>query len=222
MPMKKTILYTALVAMVMSLTMSLVADTPPVSDQKTAETNSFDIYVHQVKHLNQEDAQGRNDFQSELAVELKKLDKISLQKSTPMLEKTLGLLSKLKAPIVRMQDALVFPENKPVFRQLFDERVVPVWTGTNWIDSHLLASNGFTLSDRIQKQLTELNYWEQNFGIHSVPERKKEPFSGRNIGKINGLRLAIINAGFSVKFDKTFSIWRITGTNAPTIHVQEK
>lgn len=217
-----TVFNTALATMMVAVTVSSVADPLPVSDQKTAETNSFDSYVRQLKQLGQEDAQGENVFQSDLFEELKKLDNLSAPKPASLLKKIHGLFSTLKAPIADRQDALNVSENKRILRQLFDERIVPIWTGTDWIDSRLLASNGFSLPDKIQQQLTELNYWEQNFGIHSVPERKTEPFSGRNIGKINGLRLAIIKAGFSVKYDKTFYIWRITGTNAPTTHIQEQ
>jgi hypothetical protein len=214
--MKLTTLWPAFLLAVVTSN-PLLADPVPATDLKAAGTNSFDIYILQLKQLALEDAQGENIFQSNRSSELKKNGDPCWNTTERHPKKTQDLLGLLKQPDEHEQSVAVFPVNRQICRELFDERVVPVWTGTNWIDSRLLAFNSFLLPENVQKRLTELNYWEQNFGIHSVPERKNEPLSGRNIGKINGLRLVIIKSGFSVKYDKTFGLWRITGTNAPAV-----
>ena len=204
------------------MVLSAIAEQPLVANQNTADTNSFDVYIQKLKQLGQQDTQGFNTFQSDRTAELQKFgySSASTNKTFSQLSaKACDLLSALKKPVGDSRESyLQFPENNRLLRQMFDELVVPVWTGKDWADSRPLSFNGFNIPDKIQKRLMELNYWGQNFGVHSVPERAKEPFSGRNTGKIDGLRLAIINDGFLVKYDRTFGIWRITGTNAPATH----
>jgi len=217
---KAAILSITLALMIIGGGNSVIAESIPSLEEKRAEPSSFDIYMRQMKQLRNEDSQEKNVFQSNRSAELKKFERTLLQNQTCTLGKKCKLLSSLISSNVYERSAFVLQENKQIYRQLMDEQIIPIWTGTNWIDGVALVFNGFPLPEKIQKQLRELNYWEQCFGIHSVPERKNEPFSGRNIGKINGLRLAIINAGFSIKYDTTFNIWRITDTNTPTAHIQ--
>jgi hypothetical protein len=218
-----TVLSVVIAILVTASAISCAAEQPSGASQRLALTNSFDVYILRLKQLSQQDAQGLNTFQSDRAGELQKCcsSTEATNKTPSMLSaKAHELLSSLKSPVDTSRTVVPLLENKPLCRQLIDEQVVPVWTGTDWIDSRFLAFNGFAPPDKVQKRIMELNYWEQNFGVHSAPERAKEPFSGRNTGKIDGLRLAIINDGFLVKYDRTFGIWRITGTNAPAARAQ--
>lgn len=208
-------------SMVFSVMMasSVIAD--PLSNivLKSSENSSFDGYMHQLKQLRQADSQGKNIFKSNRSVEFKKFVCVFVQSPASSCEKTRNILSTLKRPDTYSQQSLVLHENKQICRQLYDEQIIPVWAETNWVDGCSLIFNGFNPPEKIKNKLIELNYWEQSFGIHSVPERKNEPFSGRDVGKINGIRLTIINAGFFIKFDTTFNIWRITSTNSPVANI---
>lgn len=224
--MKNTVRLSATLAVMTTITVSSFSaeQRAVVTGQETTNTNSFDAYIQRLSQLDKEDAKGKNTFQSDRSAELQKIHSPSATANKvtfPLSSKSTELLLALKKPDNTSQESPpFFSGNTRLCQQLIEEQVVPIWTGENWIDSRPLVFNGFTLPDETQRQLASLNYWEQNFGIHFDPERKKIPFSGRNIGKINGLRLTIMNAGFLLKYDKTFGVWRITGTNAPAARPQ--
>lgn len=214
--MKNTlILSTAFAVGTTAMVLSSVAEQPLVSPMKQADTNNFNVYIQKFHRMKQQDAHGEHTFQSDRTAELQKFG-IS---TATLSKKASKLLLLLKKPDVNTQNnSSVFLDNKHLYRQLFDEQIIPVWSGTDWLDGRSLILNSFKASDEIQKQLVALNYWEQSFGVCSVPERKKQPFAGSSAGTIIGMRLELVNAGYELKFDKTFNIWRIMGTNTPAAY----
>jgi hypothetical protein len=94
------------------------------------------------------------------------------------------------------------------------EQISPAWIDNAWVDATRLASNGFDCSNQLQvlsilnccairKRITD-TAWGDALS-HDFNERMK-------------CRMKLFYAGYETKFDKTFGIWRITGTNAPAIH----
>jgi hypothetical protein len=97
--------------------------------------------------------------------------------------------------------------------------ILPVWTGKKWVDGMPLALNGFIVPDEISTRLRTINFQERSFGIYFWPDeerRKRSIFSGFHPpDRFLLSRVVLENMGYELKFDKTFYIWRITGTNAP-------
>jgi hypothetical protein len=127
-------------------------------------------------------------------------------------ENCLNLLASLPrlesfAPVSQQVQA-----GKDIRAQLFKENVVPIWTGERWIDSLPFALNGFTLGDEAQERLIRLNSEEQNYGFHSLPERKKAAFAGRENLRTVASRVTLKRLGYAVKYDETFGIWRVNRT----------
>ena len=98
----------------------------------------------------------------------------------------------------------------------------PIWTGDTWVGGIPFILNGFDVPKPVRSDLLRINRWERSAGIylHSKDERKVgekyaklgEPTT---LDRIFLQRIVLENGGFEVKFDKTFYIWRLTGTNAP-------
>lgn len=173
--------------------------------------------------LRNHDKSGKYDMQSDRTKELQKMalpvmssDKVVSTGATASLFINLSRPDEGTSAIHQSQKADLEQRKK-----LFDMRVIPVWTGTGWIDGLPLVINGFDVPDNVKEDLLKLNYAEQSYGERTVPERAKESqkfFSGRpDVNHINK-RMVIMKQGYEVRYDKTFGIWRITGTNAPTTH----
>jgi len=105
-------------------------------------------------------------------------------------------------------------------RKYHEEGILPVWTGSEWTDGMPLALNGFSVPEEIRAQLMSINFQERAFGAYFWTEserRKRLQFSGFHpTDRFLLSRIRLENLGYTLKFDKTFYIWRITGTNAPT------
>ncbi|MGI6390729.1 MAG: hypothetical protein ACOX7Q_11115 [Kiritimatiellia bacterium] len=104
-------------------------------------------------------------------------------------------------------------------RKYHEEGILPVWTGSEWTDGMPLALNGFSVPEEIRAQLMSINFQERAFGAYFWTEserRKRMQFSGFHpTDRFLLSRTRLENLGYTLKFDKTFYIWRITGTNAP-------
>lgn len=101
-----------------------------------------------------------------------------------------------------------------------EEGILPVWTGSEWVDGTPLALNGFAVPEEIRERLLTINFQERAFGIYFWPEserKKRSQFSGFHpTDRFLLSRITLEKQGYTLKFDKTFYIWRITGTNSPT------
>ncbi len=121
----------------------------------------------------------------------------------------------------------LFPSPKQDRRQIIDirlllarEKIIPVWNGNAWVNGWPLISSGHELPQELADMLVNMNYTEQNLGFSSMPteERCKMTVSGEYWFKMGQARAKLLRAGYPTAFDKTFGIWRITGTNAPATH----
>jgi len=176
--------------------------------------------LNSISHIRRQDNDGLNVYQSERDVEIKKfnLDSLSNDKTGVALSSTTSNLL-LSLPLLPASPTAIqenqSTENADVRRQLAKEHVIPLWIDNKWTDGAPLAVNGFSISPTIVSKLAELNYLEHLVGTHVAPERKHQASLGGARPKILSLRYSINQAGYRVEFDKTFGIWRITGTNAP-------
>lgn len=170
--------------------------------------------------LRKHDKSGSYDMQSDRVKELQRFE-LPVMSSDKVVStgKTESLFIRLSRP--NEGDSALSHDrtsDSEIRQKLFDMRVIPVWTGTVWVDGLPLMINGFEISDSVKEDLLKLNFAEQSYGERTVPERAKESqnyFSGRPDVNHIAKRLVIMKQGCEIKYDKTFGIWRITGTNAP-------
>jgi len=100
---------------------------------------------------------------------------------------------------------------------------LPVWTGEKWADGMPLVLNGFDVpKKKVQEELHRLNQLERMCGNYLYSETEIKEMNGQffismypPLAKLPTVRFWIETAGYELKFDKTFYIWRIAGTNAP-------
>ena len=183
-------------------------------------SNSTERCCQELAWLRKHDKSGRYDMQSDREKELQRFelpvtssDKVV---STGEMESLFMRLSRPSEGNSVLSHGRV--SDSEIRQKLFDMRVIPVWTGTEWADGLPLVINGFKIPDGMKVDLLKLNFAEQSYGSRTVPERAKESqnyFSGRPDVNHIAKRLVIMKQGYEVKYDRTFGIWRITGTNAP-------
>lgn len=186
-----------------------------VASKATEDAVNPDPFLQRVKTLQQMDAEGRSEYQSERDSELTKIDAMSEanKKPVPTAQKMSEHLLKMPCPEKSSSTTNCIPAgDKEIRRKLMLERVVPLWTGTNWIDGTLLVYNGFNVSGKGEELLASLNYFDALSRYFSGPDGD---MLGEYRGKVQILRNHLLSLNYIVKYDKTFGIWRITGTNAP-------
>ncbi len=175
-----------------------------------------DPFLQRVKTLQRMDAEGLSEYQSERDLELKKFEQLSEtdKAATPNSAKVSEFLSRLSQPqgagIVTNGASLV---DKAMRGKLMLERIVPVWSGTNWINGISLSSNGFIVTEKIEELLASINYFDTMSRHFSGPDGD---MLGEYRGKVQLMRNHLLYLNYIVKYDRTFGIWRITGTNAPS------
>ena len=136
-------------------------------------------------------------------------------------EEAKSVLSSIPVPVAsdNMRDIITATVDKG-FR-FHEADILPVWTGEEWVDGMPLVLNGFSVSKEIRDRLLSINCQERSFGVYFWPESKRKElskFSGYHPPNRFFLsRIALENMGYELKFDKTFYIWRVTGTNTPAV-----
>ena len=164
----------------------------------------------------QQDAAGLSEYESNKEDELRKFERgpqSTVDSDATKLAESLALLSALPNPDVfsnATERAQLDIERTR--EQLMNTQVIPVWTGRAWIDGISLACNGFECSRNVKKNLSSLNFWDRYNRQQSI---HGDTTLGKALGTTRLARWSLLESGYEVKFDKTFGIWRITGTNAP-------
>ena len=102
--------------------------------------------------------------------------------------------------------------DEKVRRELANMGVIPVWSGKAWIDGSPLAMNGYAVKEQVEQKLVNLNYAAALSRFFSGPDGD---LLGGARSQVHVTRMSLLNLGYELKYDKTFCIWRITGTNAP-------
>jgi len=98
---------------------------------------------------------------------------------------------------------------------------LPVWTGEAWVGGMPFALNSFDVPDRVLTYLQDVNWFERTCGNYFYSEAEiKEMAKGWNrenhpAVQLSARRNLVESYGYDLKFDKTFYIWRIVGTNTP-------
>lgn len=160
-----------------------------------------------------------SDRDAEIIKFLHGANKATAADENPAGDKKSQSLSTIPAPRLSdtVKDAIKTTKNNG--RKYQEEGILPVWTGSEWIDGMPLALNGFSVPEEIRARLLSINFQERAFGAYfwSESERKKRSqFSGFHpADRFLLSRIRLEKMGYSLKFDKTFYVWRITGTNAP-------
>jgi hypothetical protein len=168
----------------------------------------------------EDDKTGRSEIQSDLQEELKKIT--NTQSSSNVIVRLLCLtrFSRLGANDIRLSPVSSSEqiENnqaaKRIRTELLDESIIPVWTGNEWIDGTSLVFNGINIPEKTKRDVIELNRDELDNGWRLMPIQEREQKMAKH-NFTGDYRTEITMAGYEVKYDKTFGIWRITGTNAP-------
>jgi hypothetical protein len=177
-----------------------------------------DPFLQRVQIIQQMDAEGLSEYQSERDSELNKmkLTPETDRTSTSMPVKIDEDLSHLSQPqeITTATDGTLLAD-KAIRDKLMLERIIPVWSGTNWINGNNLANNGFVVTKKIEDLLASLNYFDAMSRHFSGPDGD---MLGEYRGKVKIIRNHLLYLDYIVKYDKTFDIWRITGTNTPAAH----
>jgi hypothetical protein len=180
-----------------------------------AHDASFTAFVEVYRHLAREELW---DYQSDQKYELEKfgyaaplpLDTATVKSDA--IKAFLATLPSLAAISNAPVEALITVDKQA--DKITKEQISPAWIDNAWVDATRLASNGFDCSNQLQvlsilnccairKRITD-TAWGDALS-HDFNERMK-------------CRMKLFYAGYETKFDKTFGIWRITGTNAPAIH----
>lgn len=96
-------------------------------------------------------------------------------------------------------------------KKLAEAGAIPVWDGSKWVDGRRLAINNADLPASAVNVLVALNYWEQNYGSLSVPDKMKriQVVSGEASATISSLKKQLERAGFRVELDKSLGIWKV-------------
>ena len=96
-------------------------------------------------------------------------------------------------------------------KKLAEAGAIPVWDGSKWVDGCRLAINNADLTVSAINVLVTLNYWEQNYGSLSVPEKMQriQVVSGEASATISALKKQLERAGFRVELDKSLGIWKV-------------
>lgn len=195
---------------------SVIGEAAP---KETKDAVTPDPFLQRVKTLQQMDAEGLSEYQSERDLELKKVEHLSEKDkaTTSSSAKVSEYLTRLSQP----QGAGTATNNasladKAIRGKLMLERIVPVWSGTNWINGNFLANNGFVVTEKIEELLASLNYFDTMSRHFSGPDGD---ILGEYRGKVQIMRNHLLYLNHSVKYDKTFGIWRITSTNSPASRV---
>ena len=195
-----------------------VADVQAATNNHVSATSALAMQtmVKAFRQQEQQDAAGLSEYESNKETELHNFDRrpqSTADSDTAKLAENLALLSALPTPDVvtnsTERDRIDVERTR---EKLMNTQVIPVWTGTAWIDGMSLACNGFECSPNIKKSLSSLNYWDK---YNRQPSIHGDTTLGKALGTSRLARWSLGEAGYEVKYDKTFGIWRITGTNAP-------
>ncbi len=170
----------------------------------------------------EDDNTGRREMQSDLQKEVKKIT--ATKPASNVVERLARLtqLSKLGArdnrrfPNFAAEQTEESQTARRIRSELLDASIIPVWSGEEWIDGTSLVFDGFEIPSKTKSAVIELNRDEFDNGWRLMPKPERE----RKMSKHNftgDYRTEITMAGYVVKYDKTFDIWRITGTNGPAV-----
>lgn len=185
-----------------------------VSGNKSKDCDKDPLLQRSAK-IRQMDAEGLSEYESERESELKKIITMSGANITPAptTQKITDYLLKMPCSEKSCATTNDIPAgDKEIRKRLMLERIVPLWTGTNWIDGTVLANNGFNVSRKGEELLASLNYFDAVSRYFSGPNGD---LLGGARSQIQAARMSLLFLNYEVKYDKTFGIWRITGTNAP-------
>ena len=111
-----------------------------------------------------------------------------------------------------------FKGTQDIWDKLFKERVIPVWTGSRWMDGTLLARNGFGTSEKADRLLFSLNH-EHAFFYYFLHQRGIRDL-GETGGEILSDREDLMELNYVVQYDQSFGIWRITSNNPKDFFAQ--
>lgn len=160
-----------------------------------------------------------SDRDAEITKFLRGTNKVTAVDENAVGDKKSQALSAIPAP--RFSDTVkdAIKATKDHGKKYQEEGILPVWTGSEWVDGMPLALNGFSVHEEIRARLLSINFQERAFGAYFWAEserKKRSQFSGFHpADRFLLYRIRLENMGYALKFDKTFYVWRITGTNAP-------
>ena len=160
-----------------------------------------------------------SDRDKEITKFLQVTNRVSGTSEKAIGDKTLLTLSAIPPPRLSdtPKDAIKFTTGNG--KKFLEAGILPVWTGSEWVDGMVLALNGFPVPEEIRTRLLNINFQERAFGAYFWPEserKKVSQFSGFHpTDRFLLSRITLEKLGYTLKFDKTFYVWRITGTNAP-------
>jgi hypothetical protein len=175
----------------------------------------FQNYINVYRRLSLEDFSGSSDYRSNREDELVKIgytesssEEIVVGKSA----KERALLAALPA-WGSMSNGILNTKSdiEKIWTKLAEEHVVPVWLDSAWIDGTRLACNGFNCTNQLQT-LSMLNYFAF---CKRIADAAEGDALGHEANQRTICRMKLYYAGFETKYDRTFGIWRVTGTNAP-------
>jgi len=212
------------------LVKSVVIGMLSVSLADTQESTSASRYAFMQARFKQYEAAdrvGTNAYHSDRDVDIAKFLRPSnreLSASEKVIESDKSnFLSAVPIPSASasMRDIIKTAPNNIVGGSFDVAGFIPVWTGEKWADGMPLALNGFDVSEKhgAFQQLHRLNWMERTYGNYfcvEVEEKEMKIVLGPSpLVKLYAARFWMEMAGYEIKFDKTFYIWRIVETNAP-------
>ena len=187
-----------------------------VKDGGQTDDVNFQALLQSFRCIGSQEASGASGYRSDKDSELERFGyKTSASNDVPatMTNKATALLDSLPSPEPTSQEEAVRAAAKleSVREKLMNEGIVPLWLNKIWIDGTRLACNGYVCSNLLPR-LVLVNYFE-------ISKRISDAGGGDALGRdatrraMN--RAVLLQAGYETKYDRTFGIWRITGTNAP-------
>jgi hypothetical protein len=163
-----------------------------------------------------------SDRDKEITKFLRVTNRVSGTNEKAIGDKTSVTLSAIPTPRISDTTKDALKSTTGSGKKFLEEGILPVWTGSEWVDGMTLVVNGFPVPKEIRTRLLNINFQERAFGAYFWPEserKKRSQFSGFHpTDRFLLSRITLENMGYKLEFDKTFYIWRITGTNAPATH----
>lgn len=168
------------------------------------------------RKLSDDDSYGRCNYQSDQKCELAKFgynEPVSLDSASFKSDATKALLAALPSPESFSNAPLeALRSAGKVQEAITKEQISPAWINNAWVDATRLAGNGFDCSNQLPV-LSMLN-------CCAIRKRIDDASWGDALShELNArvsCRMKLFYAGYVTQFDKTFGIWRITGTNSPS------
>ena len=153
-----------------------------------------------------------SDRDKEITKFLQVTNRVSGTSEKAIGDKTLLTLSAIPTPRLSDTPKDAIKSTTGNGKKFLEAGILPVWTGSEWVDGMVLALNGFPVPEEIRTRLLNINFQERTFGAYFWPEserKKVSQFSGFHpTDRFLLSRITLEKLGYTLKFDKTF--WHFT------------